>query len=116
MLSAKGYTGTVTFDGATVTIQRSRFGRSVSASTGTRIPVSRIMTVRWKKPGTLINGYISFVVLDSAAHRALAAGKKYDLVRDENTVVVTRNQEREFLPLLDAVQAAVSADRPQQDQ
>ncbi len=60
-VSAKGYNGTVTFDGTSVTISRTGFiAISTKGHSDKRIPLSRISAVQWKPATRLNNGYISF--------------------------------------------------------
>lgn len=95
VVSAKGHTGTVEFDGRVVRIIRSGFGGRVSVGKGEKqIPLRSISAVQWKEPGRLVNGFIAFTMPGGSERQSRAGSQTYDAVSDENSVVVTRKQQR----------------------
>jgi hypothetical protein len=67
-VEVKGYTGTVVFDGQSLTIVRSGMGVVTHGGRGQiRIPLSSVTTVMWKPANPLVNGYIHFSIPGSDA-------------------------------------------------
>ena len=63
MISARGHNGTVHFDGQFVSIDRTGFvARATVGSSEKRIPLKSIQAIQWKRPGSMIHGYIEFTV------------------------------------------------------
>jgi hypothetical protein len=116
MITAKGHTGQVTFDGNFVTITRKGALSRVTVGKGEkRIPISSITAVQWKEPGGLVNGFIQFTVMGGNESRSRFGSQTMDAVNDENSVVVTKKQAADFGPLREAVEAAIVArHQPQQ--
>lgn len=106
-MEVKGYTGTVVFDGHSVTIIRKGLGRVVLGKGQLTIPVASITAVRWKPADALVNGYIHFSIASSPDRRTRTGRQTRDLGHDENSVIFHRRQMPEFEQLRDAVEAAM---------
>ncbi|MGY2093048.1 DUF2510 domain-containing protein [Nocardia gipuzkoensis] len=109
-ITAKGYNGTVRFDGWWIDIERSgalaRLAAKVNSFESKRIPLDLIEHVEWKQPSTFVNGYLRFVVIgeEPPAPGVTAAAA------DANTVVVTKQQAARFAPLRGALTEALAAE------
>ncbi|WP_448222463.1 DUF4429 domain-containing protein [Gordonia iterans] len=102
---AKGYNGTVEFDGRAVVIRREGAIARMSQGSGTKmIPLSSITAVQWKQPGRVTNGYIEFTVPGGREVRGTSKNAS-----NENAVIVTRKQAEDFLALRAAVESAILA-------
>jgi hypothetical protein len=106
-MDVKGYDGTVTFDGQSITINRTGLGRLTIGKGQIRIPVSSVTAVRWNPAGLVVNGYIDFSMLGSTDRRSRFGRQTTYVTRDENTVIFYRRQMREFEKLRAAVEAAI---------
>lgn len=108
-ITAKGHTGTVVFDGAFVTIQRTgALGRLSVGKGEKRIPLASITSVQWKPPGALVNGFIAFSTGGGNERRSKFGRQTFDAVQDENSVVVTKAQGAGFEALRAAIEAAIA--------
>jgi hypothetical protein len=106
-VEVKGYSGTVIFDGQSVTITRTGLGRLTIGKGQIRIPVSSVTAVMWKPAGPLVNGYIHFSMLGSSDRRSRFGRQTKDIGHDENSVIFTRRQMPDFDHLRVAVEAAI---------
>lgn len=107
-VSAKGHNGTVTFDGAFVTIRRTGFLARASVGRGEkRIPLASITAVQWKQPGALVNGFIAFTLGGGNEKQSKFGSQTTDAVHDENAVIVTKAQTAQFEALRLAVDTAL---------
>ena len=108
-ITAKGHTGTITFDGDFVTISRTGFlARTTIGKGEKRIPVGSITAVQWKPPGAIVNGFISFTVAGGNESRSRFGSQTNDAVRDENSVIVIKKQADSFLALRSAIEQAIA--------
>jgi hypothetical protein len=73
------------------------------------IPVASISAVQWKPAGAFVNGFIQFTVAGGVEHRSKPGSSTTDAAKDENSVLFTKKQMREFEDLRAAVQAAITA-------
>ena len=106
MIEAKGYSGTVSFDGEFVTISRGRgLGRLVVGKGEKRIPVRHVTAVQLKPAGGLVNGFIQFSLGGGNELRSKFGRQTGDAGGDENSVIFTRKQQ----PAFDALRAAAEA-------
>lgn len=106
----KGYNGTVSFDGATVTIERTGFAARVMVGSGSKaIPVQRISAVQFVPAKLGIRGFIEFTIGGGVERRATFGNRTSTAAHDENSVLFGRGAMAEFEALRDAVQAAMSA-------
>jgi hypothetical protein len=106
-LEVKGYSGTVTFDGESITITRTGLGRVTIGKGQIRIPISHVAAVRWKPAGPLVNGYIHFSMPGSIDKRSRFGRQTHDVGHDENSVIFHLRQMPEFEKLRAAVEAAI---------
>lgn len=110
ILEVKGHTGTVRFDGQTVTIIRKGALARMSVGKGEKqIPLPSISAVQFKPAGIVMNGFIAFTVGGGIERRSGFGHQTSDAARDENSVVFHYAQRKEFEHLRDAVQAALAA-------
>ena len=109
MIEAKGYSGTVSFDGEFVTIGRGRgLGRLVVGKGEKRIPIRHVTAVQLKPAGPLVNGFIQFSLGGGNERRSTFGRQTMDAGGDENSVVFTRKQQPAFDVLRAAVEAAMA--------
>lgn len=106
-MEVKGYNGTVTFDGQSITITRTGLGRMTVGKGQIRIPVGSVTAVKWKPAGPVVNGYIHFSMLGNTDRRSRFGRQTTDVNRDENSVIFHRRQMREFENLRAAIEAAM---------
>lgn len=104
-VEVKGYTGTVVFDGQSLSIVR----RGVGILTGggraqIRIPIGSVTAVMWKPANPLVNGYIHFSIPGSDGR---TSSRSASVRSSENTVSFLSSQMKEFEALRDAVEAAI---------
>ena len=107
---AKGHNGTVSFDGAFVTIERKGvLARSTIGKGEKRIPVTAVQAVQWKRPGALINGYFALTLAGGVEKQSRLGSATTDAAKDENAVIVTKAQIPRFEELRAAIEAAMAA-------
>jgi len=108
-MTARGVTGSITYDGRFVTITRSGFlARTTSGKGERRIPLTSIQAVQWKPPGAFVNGFISFTVAGAIEKNRGFGKATIDAAKDENAVVVTQKQAPEMLAIRDAIEEAIA--------
>lgn len=101
---------TVTFDGATVTIERAGFLERFTVGKGRKsIPLTAISAVQWKQPGVIVNGFLQFTIGGGNEARSRFGRQTMDAASDENSVVFDARRTDEFAAIRDAVQAALAA-------
>ena len=115
VLEAKGVDGTVRFDGETVVIRYKgavRFRRKLGRTPveDIRIPLTDVATVHFQPSSLLWNGFVRFEVTGVESVTPPPESKpvvavKYAL-RDRNSVVFSRYQDKEFAALRAAVDEA----------
>ena len=66
------------------------------------------MAVPWKPPGAIVNGYIACSVPGGNEKQSSFGAATSDAGKDENAVIVNKNQAAEFLPLRQAVEEALA--------
>jgi hypothetical protein len=96
---ARGETGIVMFDGATVTILRRGMSLLATGPKEKRIGLSTIATVQIRPAGLLISGFIRFAPIGEADSRPRT---------DEHSVVFSRSQATAFMDLGRAVEEAMT--------
>ena len=112
-MRVKGHTGTISFDGAFVTIERTGLLARASVGKGEKcIPVGQITAVQFKPAGPLVNGFIQFSIGGGNERRSKLGSQTTDASRDENSVIFTRRQQPEFEQLRTVVVAAMAAPGP----
>ncbi len=108
-MEVKGHTGSIRFDGRTITIIRTGFMARASVGKGEKqIPLSHVSAVQFKPAGPLVNGFIAFTVSGGNEARSRFGSQTVDAGRDENSVVFHYKQREKFVGLRDAVQLAMA--------
>lgn len=108
-MSARGQNGTVTFDGAFVTISRTgALARMTIGKGEKRLPIGSITAVQWKKPGALVNGFIAFTVPGGIERQSKFGTQTRSAGHDENSVIVTKRQGPAFEALRAAIESGIA--------
>ncbi|MGH3916841.1 MAG: DUF4429 domain-containing protein [Pseudonocardiaceae bacterium] len=109
-MQVKGVSGTISFDGALITISRTGFLARATVGKGEkRIPLSAVTAVQFKPAGALVSGFIQFTLAGGNEQRSQFGKQTYNATGDENSVVFTRQQQPEFEALRTAVEFALAA-------
>lgn len=108
-ITAKGHTGTIDFDGSFVTITRSGLARMTVGKGDKRIPVHAISSVQLKPAGALTNGFISFSIAGGKEKQSRFGSQTADAAKDENSVVFTKKQAKDFDEVRAAIEQAIAA-------
>lgn len=111
-LEAKGYGGSVTFDGQFVEIKRSGLGRLVVGKGTKRIHVRHISSIQVKPAGPMTNGFIQFSMSGGDERRSQFGRQTFDAAGDENSMIFTRKQQPAFEQLRRAIEDAMSVPPP----
>ena len=101
MITAKGRSGSVEFDGRTVTI--------IKRLSNKAIPLAAITAVQFKAASALVYGFIEFTVPGSVEMRSRAGHSTQDAAKNENAIVFSKKQMPEFDGLRIAIQEALRA-------
>lgn len=110
MTSAKGYNGTVSFDGNFISITREGALARLSQGRGEkRIPVKHLTAVQIKPAGALTNGFISFTLAGGHEAGGLKGSRTSNAAQDENSVIFLKKQQSDFEALRDEIEAAMIA-------
>jgi hypothetical protein len=114
-MTCKGVNGTVIFDGSFVTIDRTKgfFARATVGKGTKKIALAQITSVRWKKPGAGVRGYISFSLPGGVETRSRFGNQSVDAAKDENAVLVAKSQTPEFLALKQVIEDALASHHSQ---
>jgi hypothetical protein len=112
IIRCKSLNGTLIFDGTWVTIDRSKgiVARGVGASEK-RIALTQITSVRWQEPSHLFRGYIAFTLAGGIETQSRFGGRgrrSWDVMKDDNAIVVTYGQRDEFLALKAKIEEALA--------
>ncbi|WP_297492945.1 DUF4429 domain-containing protein [Pseudonocardia sp.] len=111
-LEVKGVNGTITFDGAFVSIVRSGFlARATIGKGEKRIPVGHISSVQFK-PAGLVRGFIQFSLAGGVERRSQFGRQSTDAAKDENSVLFTTKQQPQFEALRQHVERAMVSGPP----
>lgn len=108
-MTLKGFNGTISFDGAVITITRKFWDARGSLGVGEkRIPVNQITSIKFRPAGVFANGFIRFTIAGAVENHA--HGKQsYDVARDENAVTyVGRQNTPAFEKLRATIDAAIA--------
>ncbi|MES4891409.1 DUF4429 domain-containing protein [Streptomyces sp. NPDC096012] len=109
MIEVKGKSGQVQFDGQYVTITRKGFlARSLVGKGEKRLHISQISSVQWKPAGAVVNGFIQFGLPGGVERRSKFGNQTQDALKDENSVVFTKQQMPQFEELRQALDAAIA--------
>lgn len=107
----KGKNGTVSFDGSTVTVERSGFTAvSIFGKSSKRIPLGQLTAVQFKAGSLIANGYIEFTFAGGGERHAVLGHGSSDQIRNENAVVFSKKNNVEFQQLADAINEALSSE------
>ena len=109
IMSAKGVTGTLQFDGKTISIERKGGLARMTVGKGSKqIPVSTVSGVQWKPAGMAVSGYIQFSIPGGNEAKSSFGSATSRAVNDENSVVFSKSQEKAFEPIRDAIQEVIA--------
>lgn len=109
-MEAKGKTGSIEFDGQYVTMRRDSFlARSTVGKGEKRLHISQIAAVQWKPAGWATNGFIQFTVPGGNERRSRLGNQTSTAVKDENSVVFSKQQQSAFEEVRKALDAAIAA-------
>lgn len=108
-IEAKGYGGTVSFDGQFISIRRGGLGRLIVGKGEKRIPLRSISAVQLKPASPMVNGFIEFSISGGDERRSQFGRQTFDAVSDENSVVFRKGQQPAFEALRAAVEQAIVA-------
>ena len=107
MITAEGHSGTVIFDGRTITIRRTGFLARMTVGKGEKqIPLTSVQAVQWKPAGALMNGFIEFSIAGGVERRSEFGRQTRDAGRNENAVIFTKQQMSTFQHLRDEIEKA----------
>jgi hypothetical protein len=106
MLSATGPTGSITFDGRFVTLNRAR---SSFVDRGSReIPIGQISGIQWKDASLLMSGHLKLLIPGSTERQVGQSGAfKSDILRDPNAIVFGRKHQPAFEKIRAAINQAI---------
>jgi hypothetical protein len=109
MIEAKGYSGSVTFDGTYITIHRKGvIGRATVGRGDKRIPLAALVSVQWKPATTLFTGFIQFETAGQGGTRSRFGHQAQGALQDENSVVFHKGATPQFERLRAAVEDALA--------
>ena len=109
MSTAKGHSGTVTFDGQFVIITREGLlARAAHGKGEKKIPIRSISAVQWKEPGALVNGFIQFTIIGGTEVTARHGNRTISAGNDKNSVVITKPQAAAMRAVKDEIEAALA--------
>lgn len=113
MITAKGHTGTVSFDGRMVTISHEGAAARLAHGKGEkRIPLRSVSAVQWKEPGAMTNGFIAFSLAGAVESNAQKGGRTMAAVSDENSVVFVKKQRDDMHQVKIAIEDALAGPDP----
>lgn len=117
MFEVKGKSGQIQFDGQYVTITRKGFlARSLVGKGEKRLHISQIASVQWKPAGAVINGFIQFGMAGGVERRSKFGSQTQDALKDENSVVFTKQQMPQFEELRKHLDDAIAQQHAPQQQ
>jgi hypothetical protein len=110
VIRCKGVNGTLLFDGAWITIDRSKgiLARSTVGKGEKKIALTQITSVRWKQPSVMVRGYISFSLAGGVETSSGFGKQTIDAAKDENAVIVAHSQADAFLALKGTIEEAIA--------
>lgn len=116
VIEVKGKGGQIQFDGQYVTITRKGLlARSIVGKGEKRLHISQIASIQWKPAGAVVNGFIQFGVPGGVERRSKFGNQTQDALKDENSVVFTKQQMPAFEELRKALDVAIAQQHaPQQ--
>ena len=113
MITAKGHTGTVSFDGRMVTISHEgKTARFTHGQGEKRIPLRSVTAVEWKEPTSWVNGFISFSLAGGIERNVQKGSRTMAAVSDENSVVFLKAQRDGMYAVKIAIEDALAGPDP----
>lgn len=106
-ITAKGQQGTITFDGATITIRRPWFTARFAGTTK-HIPLSSVQAVKYRRSGWF-SGFLSFTLAGSRQESYLMRSPAVEARRDENAVVIPAMNTKKAMQFEALYQAIMQA-------
>lgn len=104
-ITVKGYNGTVTFDGANITITRKGLTKKLGGlRDAVTFPITDVAAVEWKEPSMAVNGHLRFVV--PLADGTLLGDRP--IPEDDYAVLVVKHKSKTFDDLRGALAVAVA--------
>lgn len=97
---AKGYNGTIIFDGQTITIDRATVTARLGGLSSSSIPITAIYAIEWTPPSMLANGHVRLVIPTATG----LLPRPQPLAQEQNAVIVTYQQQHRFSHLLAALE------------
>lgn len=108
-MEARGHNGRIIFDGRVITIDRATLGGKLSQGTGYKvIPLRTVSGLQWKPAGWILNGYIAFTIPGAIEQTGKPVRGVAAAVKDENTVIFTKQQTAAFEAIRNAIQYELS--------
>lgn len=110
-ITAKGRYGSITFDGAFVTITRTLNGRVLTGSAEKRYHMRNIAGINYMPASLLTLGRIEFTIAGALERRGKRPGRSRTkaALYDENALTFTRSANADMVALKDAIYAAQAA-------
>ena len=94
--SAEGVNGSIKVNESTIEIIRKGLNNKLLGLHGNKeILIKSITSIQYKEPGFLTNGFIQFAFSGSKESK----GGVIDAVKDENSIVFTKKQSKDFLQI-----------------
>lgn len=97
---AKGYNGTIIFDGQIIRIDRAAVTAKLGGLSFLTVPITAIYAVEWAPPTMLTTGHIRLVIPTVTGLLPIPL----PLLREQSAVIVTYQQQRRFSHLLSALE------------
>jgi len=70
--------------------------------------IKQISSIQFKKAGALTNGFIQFSFLGGSEHKGSFLSLSQGIVRDENTILFTKKQQKNFEEIKEAIETKMS--------
>lgn len=108
-MTAKGWNGSVSFDGQMVTIRRDTLvGRFTMGRSEKRVPVASLTAVQLRRANVVVNGFIQFSFPGAEERNDTRRRSASGAARDENTVVFLPWHNDRFARVREAIEAAMT--------
>lgn len=109
MVSAKGWNGSVSFDGRFVTIRRNTIvGRFTMGRSDKRIPVVQVTALQLKLANVVTNGFIQFSFSGAEERNDRRRQRIAGASTDENTVMFLPWHNEAFLKVREQIEEAMA--------
>lgn len=97
---AKGYNGTIVFDGQTIRIDRAAVVARLGGLSSVTVPITAVYAVEWVPPSMLTNGHIRLVMPTATG----LLSHPLPFPQEPSAVIVTYQQQHRFSDLLSALE------------